>query len=169
MRLYLMRHALAVSREAFDGDDARRPLTEAGHRQARQVAAGLKRLQVSVGAVVTSPYARAVQTAEHVACVFGPGFLLKKLEELEPSHSPHRTSEALRAFAMHEHLLLVGHEPHLSDWLGELVTGHHGLRCLMKKGGVACVEVDRVPPDAGSGMLRWFLTPKQLTLIGKSP
>jgi phosphohistidine phosphatase SixA len=65
------------------------------------------------------------------------------------------------------HVALVGHEPHISAWLSLLVAGHSdALHCQFKKAGVACVEVDRVPPAPGSGTLRWFLTPKQLRQIG---
>ena len=163
MRLYLMRHATAVPHGTPGyADDGKRPLTEQGHSQARGVAEGFKRLKLPFDAVYTSPYVRAAQTAEEVAHVLGGKVAVKTLDELRAEAEPRDTSQALKALANHGHVLLVGHEPHLSAWLAELTGG----RCLMKKAGVACVEIDKAPPAAGSGTLRWLMTPKQLIAIG---
>jgi phosphohistidine phosphatase len=168
MRCYLLRHAEAVPRGTSGyRHDAQRPLTEAGHEQARRTAEGLKRLRIPVGAVVTSPLLRAQQTAEHVIRTFGLGGV-QELAALEPEANPQLASSALHDLAKHEHVVLVGHEPHLGSWLSWLVTGEGDLRCLFKKSGAACVELDRVPPLKGSATLRWFLTPKQLALIGEN-
>ena len=170
MRLYLLRHAIAVP-HGTPGytQDAKRPLTDEGRAQALQVGQGLKRLNIAPDLVVTSPYLRAAQTAEHVTQVLQPRLPIKELEALRVEAKPSETSAALAAFAGHDRLLLVGHEPHLSAWIAELTAGRGGMRCLMKKAGVACVEIERVPPPAGSGTLRWLLTPKHLTFIGTAP
>ena len=167
MQLYLLRHAIAVPRgTAGYQHDAQRPLTDEGHAQAREVAAGLKRLKLEIEAMVTSPYLRAVQTAQEAASVLGMRAPIQELAELRAEANPRDTSLALKRFMAHDRLLLVGHEPHLSAWIAELVAGRGGMRCLMKKAGVACVEVDEVPPSSGRGTLRWLMTPKQLTLVG---
>ena len=169
MRLYLLRHADAVPRGTPGyRQDAQRPLTEAGHVQAREVAEGLKRLKVPVDAIGVSVLLRAAQTAEYVARAFGLEQALRQLDTLRPEAEPADTSQALRAFSRCEHVVLVGHEPHLSTWLGWLVAEQGQVRCLFKKAGVACVEIERAPPAKGSGTLRWFMTPKQLALIGKT-
>ena len=166
MRLYLLRHATAVPHgtPGFNAD-AMRPLADEGREQARQVAAGLKRLNIEIDAVATSPFVRAVQTAEPVARAFGLDGKLVVIDALQPEADPAKTSGALRGLAAHQHVVLVGHEPHMSLWLGWL-TAPGGLRCEFKKGGVASVEVDRVPPASGHGTLCWFVTSKQLGLIG---
>ncbi len=170
MRLYLLRHAEAIPRgTAGYAQDAARPLTDEGRRQARQVAKGLQRLGVPAEVIVASPYVRAAQTAEEVARVLAFEEPVRTLEALRAEAKPRETSAALAALASHDHVVLVGHEPHLSAWLAELVAGEDGLRCVFKKGGVACVEVERVPPPRGSGTLRWLMTPKQLDLIGAAP
>ncbi len=168
MRLYLIRHADAVPRGTPKfADDARRPLSAEGLEQARRIAQGLKRLGIAVDAVVTSPLLRAVQTAEPTARAYGLDGELRRLDALRPEADPAEASGALRGLAACQHVALVGHEPHMSAWLGWL-TAPGGLRCEFKKGGVASVELTRVPPASGDGTLRWFMTPKQLTLIGKS-
>ena len=167
MRLYLLRHSLAVP-HGTPGyrDDSLRPLTEQGHAQARAVARGFKRLGKPVDVILTSPYVRARQTADHMAEVLGRGVVVKEWPVLKAEVEPSSTSQGLKAFVSQEHLMLVGHEPHLSLWLGQLVAGAGGFRCVFKKAGMACVELTRVPPPAGSGALRWLLTPRQLALIG---
>lgn len=166
MRVYLFRHAAAVPHGTPGYAEDERPLTPEGHTQARDAAAGLKRLNVEPGAILTSPLRRAVETAEEAAQVWSSSLPIKTLEALTPEAPAKQTSLALKAWASQDALILVGHEPHLSLWLAELVAPG-GLRCDFKKAGVACVELDQVPPPSGSGTLRWFMTPKALAKIGQ--
>lgn len=169
MRCYLLRHAEAVPHGAPGyPNDAERPLTEEGHAQARALAQGLKRMRLPVDAVVASPYLRATQTAAPVAKAFHLAGAVRTLAALQPEADPPATAAALADYARQEHIVLVGHEPHMSTWLSWLVVEAGTLRCVFKKAGVACVEIGRVPPSKGSGTLRWFMTPKQLMLIGKA-
>src|SRR3989338_5996789 len=167
MRCYLLRHAEAVP-PGMSGSrsDVERPLTPEGHAQARAAAAALQRLKIPVDAIATSGIARAAQTASPVARAFELRRAMVELAALRPEARPGDSSRALREFSDREHVVLVGHEPHMSAWLAVLVAGDGGLRCDFKKGAIACVELERVPPAQGSGTLRWFLTPKQLALIG---
>ncbi len=169
MRCYLLRHAEAVPHGTPGSrNDAQRPLTEEGHAQARAVAEGLKRLRLPVDTVVASPYLRATQTAEPVAKAFHLAGAVQTLAALQPEADPQATAAALVDYSRAQHVVLVGHEPHMSTWLSWLVVETGALRCVFKKAGVACVAIDRLPPAQGSGTLRWFLTPKQLALIGKA-
>ncbi len=65
MSVYLVRHAKAGSRSEFDGDDRDRPLTNSGRRQAEELARRLA--AVAPSTIVSSPYARCVQTVEPLA------------------------------------------------------------------------------------------------------
>lgn len=170
MRLYVMRHADAVPRGTPGyGPDSERPLTAEGRLQARGVAKGLKRLDLPIKVIATSSYARAAQTAEEVRRVLGSSIEITTLDELRAEANPEEASLTLRSFSAHDHLLTVGHEPHCSAWIAELLADSGGMRCLVKKGGVACIDLERVPPPRGGGVLRWLMTPKQLALIGKCP
>lgn len=148
--------------------DADRPLTEEGRVQARDVAKGLKRLNVSPDAILSSPYLRAAQTAEEVVRILKSGTPVKTLEELRAEAPPSETSKALADFAACEQILCVGHEPHVSAWLAHLVAGPQRMQCVFKKAGVACVEVERMPLSAGRATLRWLMAPKHLAAIGKT-
>ena len=165
MRLYLVRHATAVLRgtPGFP-KDSRRPLTEEGRDEARRAAAALRRMKISLDAVVSSPYLRAMQTAEILAREVEFREPIQELDALRAEVEPRETSISLKLLADRDEVALVGHEPHLSAWIAELVA-EQGMRCVMKKGGIACIEIEQVPPPTGSGTLRWLLTPKQLALM----
>ena len=68
MRLYLMRHGIAIDREDPDcPEETQRYLTAKGTQRTRSAAHGLADLGVKPAGLLTSPYIRAVQTAEIVA------------------------------------------------------------------------------------------------------
>lgn len=65
MRLYVVRHAHAGSRSAWEGPDEARPLTKKGLRQSDAIAAELR--SAGVSRLVSSPYRRCIQTLEPLA------------------------------------------------------------------------------------------------------
>jgi 8-oxo-dGTP diphosphatase len=65
MKLYVVRHAHAGSRSAWDGPDDGRPLSRRGHKQAAAVANQLAGVRLS--RLVSSPSVRCVQTLEPLA------------------------------------------------------------------------------------------------------
>jgi 8-oxo-(d)GTP phosphatase len=67
--LLLVRHASAGSRGDWDADDRLRPLDERGTRQAARLVECLSDLPVE--RILTSPYARCVQTVEPFAAARG--------------------------------------------------------------------------------------------------
>src|SRR5690348_2092989 len=72
MRLYLMRHGIAIDREDPDcPSDPERYLTPKGIQRTRAAARGLRALRVKPAALLTSPFVRAVQTGEIVCEVLG--------------------------------------------------------------------------------------------------
>jgi len=167
MRLYFLRHATAVPHGAPAYEDSDRPLTAEGRLEAVEVAAGLRRAKVNPNLVLTSPWRRALETAELVAKDIKSRPAVKTIPELTGDSDPRATLSALKPYATYAQLLLVGHEPHLSATLTYLIAAHGQAAILLKKAGAACVEIDRVPPGAGGGILRWLMTPKQLTLLGR--
>lgn len=168
-RLYLMRHATAVPHGSPDyPEDSARPLTDEGREEARGAARGLKRLGIEPDRLLASPYVRAWQTAEEVAKIIAPALVLEELPSLRPEADPRATLSGFKASRAARRLLFFGHEPHLSAWVAQLVDPDAGAKCLMKKAGVACIEIEQFPPVQGEGLLRWLMTPKQLTEIGKA-
>ena len=168
MRLYLMRHAEAASAPGPGVHaDADRALTDAGRQDARSVGEGLRRLKLDIRAVVSSPLRRALETAKEVSAVLGLSAPVRQWLEVEPGASPALASRKLAELGAFSSALVVGHEPHMSAWISELAGGGQ-LQCVMKKASVACIDLERVPPPDGGGLLRWLMTAKQLSLIGKA-
>ena len=63
--VYVIRHAKAGDRTSWVGDDAERPLTKRGRRQAERLVERFRGLEVA--RIVSSPYVRCVQTVEPLA------------------------------------------------------------------------------------------------------
>ena len=162
MQLYVVRHAIAE--EAAEGqDDASRRLTSDGERKLRRVVHGLRQQRVRFDRILTSPWARARQTAEalHPLCDDTP------IETDALTRSP--TAELLAHIAevtsANKHgTAVVGHEP----WLGELVSllafgdTRFGDSLTLKKSGVVWLDGSAVP---GGMMIRALVPPKFLRAI----
>ena len=161
MEIWLLRHAAAEDR-ASSGRDADRTLTEDGHRRARDVARGLAKLEPSISLVLTSPYARARQTAEAAARSLHLEGKIRETVNLEPHADPGDVLGELREEKA-ESVLLVGHEPHMGALLGRLVSGRAGLEIPMKKAAVARV----VWVGSGPGELRALLPSRLLAKLGE--
>jgi phosphohistidine phosphatase len=160
MEIWLLRHALAEER-ADSGRDADRTLTEDGHKRARYVARGLAELEPGIELVLTSPYARARQTAEPAARALRISGKLRETQALEPSSDPQEILDELRAEKAGS-VLLVGHEPHLGALLGRLVAGRPGLEIPMRKAAVARLTWT----GSGAATLRALLPAKVLARLG---
>ena len=61
----------------------------------------------------------------------------------------------IHQFANHEGVLVVGHNPNLSQFLGKLVTGNGPGSIRMRKAGIARVDMERRPAQ-----LQWILDPR---------
>ncbi len=159
MRLLVFRHGIAEDRGA-DGTDASRVLTPQGVERARQAARGLARLTDPPDVILTSPKARARQTAEAAADAFGRP--VEVLDELADGPA----DPALRALAKRpeDAVMIVGHEPMLSELVEQVCTGGRQAGFVdLRKAGCACLEVTLASGgDATAATLLWLATPKML-------
>ena len=159
---YIMRHGIAVTRgSAGFSDDSKRPLTPEGKKKTKEIASGLTRLGFDVDWIVTSPLVRAVETAEIVAEALQSNVPVDFCDHLRPGGS----AEALIAFlAKHpnrKRVLVVGHEPDLSELAARLVGAGRHANLAFKKGGCCLITFDEFPPKS-PGQLIWWLTPRLL-------
>lgn len=151
MRLYFLRHGIAKDADAFT-PDARRELTEAGIANTRQAAQVIKTLGVAPGCIYSSPLTRAHQTAEIVAQVLGVEIQVR--DEVGPGFNINAVDTLTRDLAPDAEILFVGHEPDFSSTITALCGG----RVVMKKGGLARVDIISRQPLAGE--LVWLIAPK---------
>jgi phosphohistidine phosphatase len=126
MRLLLLRHGDA---EPGDGDDDARRLTPKGERQAVAAGEALVVLGIGLDACLSSSRVRAAETARLVCGPTGIDFELT--DELRGGRIDAPALAAGRGA-----VLLVGHEPDLSDEVARLTGG----RVKLKKGGLAIVD-----------------------------
>lgn len=170
MVLYLMRHGIAVPREEHSYlADAQRPLTEEGVSKTREVARGLAQLGISCDRIFSSPLLRARQTAEITAEILGLKDRMEEWPELGAGGSNEAVLDRLHGAAHAKQVsavLLVGHEPQLSELTSLLLSGSGGLSVDFKKAGVCCLQAGP-GLKRGQAILRWLLTPKQLRLLGR--
>jgi len=166
MLLLLIRHAQAGDRDpARWPDDSLRPLTDEGAKIQLEVAGALKRLKLEPELVLSSPWTRAMQTAEITA---------RTLKLGHPVACP-PLAEAPDLDALQEHVgtrgpdsvvALVGHSPWMEELAALLLTGEDdGLELDYPKSGVMGIETERLA--AGMGTLRWFWRAGQVRKLGK--
>lgn len=161
MRLYIVRHGISVDREDPKcPPDAERYLTEKGVAKTTEVARGLAKLGAGADAMFSSPYLRAVQTAEIFCEVLKfPAGRLRRTDALLPMASPGQLFRELAKLKA-ENVMCFGHGPNV-DAVVAYALGSQKHLTEMKKAGVACLEMASVgtPPR---GKLLWLATPKML-------
>ena len=165
MHLFVVRHAIAEDAEPGQ-DDTARELTSDGARKFKRAVQGLRELRWTFTRVLTSPWKRALQTAELLKPVTdGPTIVTELLcdkprPELFALIAETTLPEGEEDDTRHA-TALVGHEPWLSELVGWLAFGdpQRGDALEIKKGSVVWLEGAAVP---GGMKLRAMLPPKVL-------
>lgn len=154
MKLYFLRHGPAVERSEWGGDDAERPLTGEGAVRIEREAQFIVRGALGIDSVISSPYRRALQTAEIVARSLGIPDQAIPDHRLGPGFDIDGLRALLAEFSDCDSVLLVGHEPDLSAVIGGVIGGG---RIDLKKGSLACVALKNAAKIRGE--LLWLLPP----------
>ncbi len=150
MRLTLLRHGPAVDQEKWSGNDADRPLTESGAELTTETIKSARGLIKAVE-IWTSPWVRARQTAELASSLWK--LPLREVDWLAGESMP--AAERASRLQPHTDVVLVGHEPDLSD----LVRFLCGAKIELKKSGLVILKGT---PRQGEMILRSLMTPKQV-------
>jgi phosphohistidine phosphatase len=157
--LYLVRHAIAADRGSEWPDDTKRPLTERGVERFKETVKGLRRLDVRIDEIFTSPLVRARQTAELLAQGVDGKPPIKLLDTLAPGHTSTALMTQLAKVAKRRHVALVGHEPELGELAAHLIGAGRALE--FKKGGICRIDVGSLSARR-AGSLIWFVPPAVL-------
>ena len=170
MQILLIRHGIAVDPERFAATGAtepERPLTDRGFKRTKRAARGLRRVVQHVDLIASSPFQRALQTAQVFSQTFrGAGTPeVLSLTGLEPGGEPHAVLDWLGQLDPDKTVALVGHEPDMSRLAALLTTGGAGEFFHFGKAGAALLRcADR--PQAGNMELIWLLSPAILRRLG---
>jgi len=160
IELYILRHGLAEE-HSHSGRDRDRALTPEGIERTHSAGKALRKMDVEFDLVLSSPFVRAWQTAEIIVEELSCANRLQKCEALSSGGPIEEVFEALKKIeGAYESVLLVGHEPDLSQIISTLLSGSPDLAVTMKKGGLA--KLTCMAADPGSARLEWLLTPKHL-------
>jgi phosphohistidine phosphatase len=164
--LYMMRHGIAVTRGStgFE-DDSRRPLTPEGKQKVREITAGLMKIEFDPDWIVTSPLVRAVETAEIIGECLGSKTPLDFSDTLRPGGSPEALISFLAKRPNRRRVLVVGHEPDLSQMAARLTGAGRNANFAFKKAACCLLTFDEFPPKS-PGQLVWWLTPKVMRKLG---
>jgi phosphohistidine phosphatase len=161
MIIYFLRHASAGESLINPKKDEKRALDKDGIEQCGYVGRALAALDAQVDVVVSSPLKRATQTASLVGNEMGYEGKLQIEAALRPNASFADFRKMLDKYAIQESIMVVGHNPNLSQFLGTVIS-ESGCEASvdLKKGAVARVDMRR-----SSGTLLWCLTPKALRTL----
>jgi phosphohistidine phosphatase len=155
-RLFFMRHAQPVEREAWAGEENDRPLAPDGVRDTEKAAGCLAAIGLRVDAVLSSPLVRALRTAEIVGAALKPPRKPVVDGRLAPGFGADALEDILDEREGLESFLFVGHEPDLGLVVGNLVSCP---KIEFKKGALALVEID---DDGEDARLLWLIPQKVL-------
>jgi phosphohistidine phosphatase len=158
MRIYLLRHGLA-DRSAWSGADFDRPLTTIGKERMEVEAEFISKLDLGLDHILTSPLARAYQTAEIVAEHLGMLDRLEIDDRISPGFGRAELAEIINKYPQADSLMVVGHEPDFSMTIEGLIGGGS---VVCKKGSLA--RVDLTGMGFLSGELVWLIPPKAMVL-----
>jgi len=157
MKIYILRHGIADDAQGSQ-PDSERALTPEGKKKLRSVLRAAHAAGVAPSIILTSPFRRAIQTAQIAAEVLNYEGELLQTKTLEPGSHPRVVWDEIRVHKDEAEILLSGHEPLFSSLTAYLLASP-GLQIDFKKGALACVEIDHFSAEP-QGVLKWMLTPK---------
>jgi phosphohistidine phosphatase len=162
--LFLVRHGPSEGRDPLKWpDDEDRPLSAEGVKETRRAARGFARLGGSISQVISSPARRARETAEIFRTALDDPKALELWEQLAPdSPSAPVLGRVGRLGRRAEGVVLVGHEPVMSELVGLALTGEAISLVHFARAGAAAISFPgSIAP--GAGQLEWLLTRRQLS------
>jgi phosphohistidine phosphatase len=163
MNLYILRHASAGTRRVDPVLDVKRSLDKEGKEQCLLVGRYLNALKVQIDLIASSPLKRALQTASLVGTEVAYDSKIQVTDAVSPQGKLPAFQAWVASLSGHENVLVVGHNPNISEFLGSLISAPRGASIRMRKGAIARVDCTRRP-----GMLLSLVDPRLLRQIYSS-
>ena len=162
MIIYFLRHGSAGQSRTNPAQDAKRPLDKEGIEQCGYMGRALASLDVQVDIIISSPLKRATQTASLIANEIGHDGKLLFSPALDKDADKEMFRQLLESHAKQDAIMLVGHNPNLSQFLSLIISGGADDRGIqLKKCAVARVDWSGRKP----AILNWCLSPKVVRSI----
>src|SRR5271157_6451416 len=160
MDIYFLRHASAGQYDPSKNDE-KRAIDKTGEQQSHDVGRALTALDLELDVIISSPLTRAMQTAEIAASELGHKDKIVIDAALRPEASYEEFEDLLARYAKKKAIMVVGHNPSMTDFLHRILSGDSAEFIDFKKGAVAKVEKDGRQP----AVLKWCMTPKVIRAI----
>jgi phosphohistidine phosphatase len=147
MNLYILRHASAGLRRPNPLLDAKRPLDKEGKKNCLQLAHVLNALNIQFDLIVSSPLKRCLQTASLIGTETGYEAQILYSAALAPTATLKDFQKLLNECSKRENLLVVGHNPNLTSFLGSLLVPASSpeAKIRLRKGSLARIVLTRGP------------------------
>ncbi len=162
MNLFILRHASAGIKRLNPLLDAKRPLDKDGKRHCLQLAQVLNALNVQFDLIVSSPLKRCLQTAALIGTETGYEAPILQSTALAPEAAVGDFQKLVHDCRDRENLLIVGHNPNLSDFLGTMLVpaGSPPAQVRLRKGTLARLSLNR-----GPALLQGLLDPRTVRAL----
>ncbi|GAC1363594.1 MAG: histidine phosphatase family protein [Acidobacteriaceae bacterium] len=163
MDLFMLRHASAGTRRTNPLLDLKRPLDKEGKRHCLHLAQVLNAQKIQFDLIVSSPLKRSLQTASLISNETGYETKLLISKALAPTASLKDFYKLLRDCTGHENVLVVGHNPTLSVFLGALLVPRDANTqpsIRLRKGSLARLTLAR-----GAATLQGLLDPRTIRAL----
>ncbi len=121
----------------------------------------LSALDLKLDVILSSPLTRAMQTAEIAAAELGHKDKVVTDPALRPEASYEEFENLLARHGKKKAIMVVGHNPSMTDFLTRILSGDSAGFIDFKKGAVAKVERD----GRQLAVLKWYMTPKVVRAI----
>jgi len=162
MEIYFLRHANAGEPKLDHASDEERPLDKLGIEQSHNVGRALASLDLKLDVIISSPLTRAMQTVEIAAEEIGHKAKIVTDAALRPEASYEQFQELLRRHGRKDAIMVVGHNPSMTEFVNQLLFPDASLDAVeMKKGAV--VKIEKI--GSRPAVLKWSMTPKVIRAI----
>ena len=118
-------------------------------------------MRIKIDEIISSPLARAAETAAIVAEEIGHVDKIILDDSLRPSASYDQFEQLLARHNDKDAIMLVGHNPSMTEFVSRLVCGISVERLELKKGAIARVDRELDKP----GILKWSMPPKVMRVL----
>jgi phosphohistidine phosphatase len=167
MNLYVLRHASAGTRRVNPLLDIKRPLDKEGKRHCLHLGMILNAMKLNFDLIVSSPLKRSQQTAQLVGTEMGYESKILISNALAPTATLPQFQRLVRECAPYESVLVVGHNPNLTTFVGALIgpvamasDDLNRARVRLRKGSLARLSLQR-----GPATLQWLLEPRTVNAL----
>jgi len=160
VELFILRHGKAEAR-ATGNQDADRALTVQGEEETKKTGRWTVTMGYTFDLIATSPLKRAMQTAHIIGTTTKQEHKVQVWDLLSPGGDIDALSRKIAEIGGDSSVLIIGHEPMLSVFIGRTISMDGTASIVLAKGAFARIKNVSCHGDL-CGDLHSLITPKQI-------